>query len=221
MIAFDLDDTLFKEMSFVASGYRAVADAVAVATGADADALFDIICRNRPLGYEAVIEYVEGRPGAESISVGALVEIYNSHTPDIRLNRDVEETLEALKAARHTLVLITDGTSGRQRSKIRALGLERFFGPEAILISGETGGDKTSEVPWTAAEKLDDGRGRIYVGDNPAKDFRLPNRRGWVTVMLRDRTGENVHAQNPLDFPPENRPRLTIDRLSDLATALS
>ena len=216
MIAFDLDDTLFKEMDFVTSGYRAVAEAVAAATGSDADILFDIMVRNRPHGYEAVIEHIKGIPGADRMSAGIMTEIYNTHKPDIKLSSDAEDTLRSLKSAGHALMLITDGNAQRQRSKIKALGLERFFEPDAILISGERGNDKNSEEPWITAEQQSDGRCMIYAGDNMAKDFRVPNRRGWLTVMLRDRKGENVHSQNPLDFPMENRPRITIDRLSDL-----
>ncbi len=220
LIAFDLDDTLFKEMCYVASGYMAVAESVAKATGANATVLYDILEKNRPLGYEAIAEHIKGLPGSEMVSVESMTEIYNTHTPDIMLSEGAESVLPALKEAGHTLALITDGASQRQRAKIKALGLDRFFAPEAILISEETGGDKSTEIPWRAAEARFGAESFIYVGDNPAKDFRVPNLRGWQTVMLRDREGKNVHTQHPADLRPEYRARICIDSLTDLTQML-
>ncbi len=216
LIAFDLDDTLYKEMTYVASGYRTVARELAEATGADADTLFKIISDNRPLGFEAALEYLRDYPGVEKFSVDSMIESYRAHVPDISLQPHAEDTLRRLKEQGATLVLITDGSTRHQRAKIRALGLERFFAPEAILISEETGGDKTTDVPWTIAETRFGCNRFVYVGDNLSKDFRLPNMRGWRTVMLRDTDGTNVFPQQPDNWAAENRPSLTIDSLKHL-----
>ncbi len=214
VVAFDLDDTLYKEMEYVASGYRTVARALADATGGDAAELFRIISANRPLGFEAALDAVAGKPGAERYSVDDLVEIYRAHKPDIVLGEDAENTLTALKERGDRLVLITDGSTRHQRAKIAALGLDRFFAPEDILISQETGGDKTTLVPWAIVENRYPGCRLTYVGDNLSKDFRLPNLRGWRTVMLRDVDGLNVFPQAPLDWPAEYRPQTTVDTLA-------
>lgn len=216
LYAFDLDDTLYKEMTYVASGYHTVAAELAEATGADADSLFRIISANRPLGFEAALEAVAGMPGAERFTVDSMVETYRAHTPDISLLPGVADTLERLSRQGHTLMLITDGSTRHQRAKIAALGIERFFRPEDILISLETGGDKTTVVPWEIAEKRYPGMRRMYVGDNLSKDFRLPGMRGWHTVMVRDRDNSNVFAQQPTMWPPENRPQTTVDSIADL-----
>ena len=216
VVAFDLDDTLYKEMDYVASGYRTVARALADATGADADRLFSIISSNRPLGFEAALEAVEGMSGADRFDVDAMVEIYRAHKPDIALWGDAEAALTALKERGCRFVLITDGSTRHQRAKIKALGLERFFEPEDILISEETGGDKNTTVPWEIVENRYPGYRLTYVGDNLSKDFRHPNLRGWRTVMLRDAEGRNVFPQYPCDWPPEYRPQTTVDRLTSL-----
>lgn len=219
LIAFDLDDTLYKEMTYVASGYRTVAKALADATGADAGMLFDTIAANRPLGFEAALDAVKGLPGADTYTVADMIELYRAHTPDITLHGTALETLERLSAQGHTLALITDGSTRHQRAKIKALGLERFFAPDNILISEETGGDKTTEVPWKIIENRFPGMRLAYVGDNLFKDFRLPNMRGWHTVMLRDTDGANVFPQDIAAWPPENRPHTTVDTLSMLRFA--
>ncbi len=214
--AFDLDDTLYREMEYVHSGYRAVARALACNTGADADALFRIISTNRPLGFEAALGAVEGMPGADRFSVASMVAFYRAHEPDIRLFQGAGATLRRLKEAGAVLVLITDGSTRHQRAKIRALGLDCFFAPDDILISGETGGDKTTVIPWALVERKYSPCRRIYVGDNLSKDFHIPNLRGWHTVMLRDRAGENVFPQHPSGWPSEYRPRTIVDSLVEL-----
>jgi putative hydrolase of the HAD superfamily len=41
----------------------------------------------------------------------------------------------------------------------------------------------------------------IYIGDNPAKDFRAPKALGWRTLRLRHPQGEHARAAaaSPLD----------------------
>lgn len=217
VIAFDLDDTLYKEMDFVHSGYRAVARDIASVTGADADTLFRIIAAGRPRGFEDAQRHIAGMPGAERFTIDYMVEYYRAHKPEICLYGDAEEALKRLRDAGARLVLITDGSTRHQRSKIAALHLDRFFAPEDILISEETGGDKTTEVPWRLVEKRYRGHRLTYVGDNLSKDFYLPNLRGWRTVMLRDPDGRNVFPQRPLDHSPLHRAQTTVDSLLSLS----
>ncbi len=216
LYAFDLDDTLYKEMTYVASGCRTVARALADATGADSDMLFRTIMAHRPKGFEAALQAVAGMPGADTYTVDDLVEIYRAHRPDIELLPGARELLERLRAQGHTLMLITDGSTRHQRAKIEALGLMHYFRPDDILISEETGGDKTTPVPWTIAEQRYPGMTRTYIGDNLSKDFHLPRLRGWNTIMLRDRDGANVFPQHPADWPADHLPHTTIDTLTDI-----
>lgn len=218
VVAFDLDDTLYTEMDYVRSGYRTVAKAMAKATGADADELFRLILANRPLGFEAALDRIKGLPGEELFSIDSMVEMYRAHTPDIDLRPGARATLKALRDRGDILVLITDGSTRHQRAKIKALGLEEFFAPEAILISEETGGDKTTLVPWQLTEERFGAPGTrfTYVGDNLSKDFLLPNTRGWETVMLRDSSRTNVFPQFSPSWPAQYRPNKTIDCLTTL-----
>ena len=215
-IIFDLDDTLYKERTFVSSAYRAVAEHMSSVTGADPAELFGIIAANRPKGFEAALHAQRGLPGVDKISVDELVHIYRSHWPDIRLDHGVEEALAALKAKGHRLGIITDGTVLTQGTKISALGLEKYIEPRAVWISERTGGDKTTDLPWNLAEEYFPEGTLMYVGDNLSKDFRMPNLRGWRTVMLRDAAEVNVFPQQPLPWEPANRPAVTVDSIKDL-----
>lgn len=212
LIAFDLDDTLYKERDFLRSGHRVLARILAEATGEDAGELFALISGNHPRGIEAALAALAAKGHDMPFAVDALVEIYRNHTPDIQLSPGIEALLTRLKAAGHRLALITDGSSRHQRSKIAALGLNRFFDPDAIFISGETGGDKHTPLPFRLAEeRFGASVSRMYyVGDNLAKDFVHPNLRGWISVMLLDTAGVNVFPQNIADWPAGHRPRVVV-----------
>lgn len=224
-VCFDLDDTLFREMDFVRSGYRATALFLCNQTGCGVDMaprLYDVICANRPRGFEAAISMLEFQ-GYENVpTVDELIEVYRGHSPEISLYAGAEAALKELLRGGHRLVLITDGSTRHQRSKIHALGLERYFLPEDILISEETGGDKTTTVPWGLVDGLNDNRTErypapfYYIGDNLSKDFYEANLRGWTTIMKRDVDGGNVFAQQPSQWSATHRARVSIDSFTNL-----
>lgn len=212
LVAFDLDDTLYKERDFLRSGHRVLARTLADATGANAEELFTLISGNHPRGIEAALAMLAAKGLDIPFTVEALVEIYRNHTPDIQLSDGAEALLTRLKGAGHRLALITDGSSRHQRGKIAALGLDRFFGPDSIFISGETGGDKHTPLPFRLAEeRFGASVSRMYyVGDNLAKDFVHPNLRGWTSVMLLDTAGVNVFPQHIGAWPAVHRPRVIV-----------
>ena len=53
LIAFDLDDTLYKERDYLRSGHHVLARTLAEATGMSEESLFGIISANHPRGIEA------------------------------------------------------------------------------------------------------------------------------------------------------------------------
>lgn len=218
VVAFDLDDTLFREWDYVRSGYMTVAREIASVTGANPYRLASVMMIYRPYGFEEVLRRIEGLKGSDRFSVAGMIESYRAHTPEIRLRKGAAETLEALEKAGGLLVLISDGSTRHQRAKLKALGLGRFFSGERILISEETGGDKTTDVPWNLVRERfgEPGSRFFYIGDNLSKDFRLPGMKGWTTVMLRDKERTNVFPQRPDDWAPEYRARLTIDNITDI-----
>ena len=99
LIAFDLDDTLYKERDFLRSGHRVLARILAEATGEDACELFALISGNHPRGIEAALAALAAKCHDMPFTVDALVEIYRNHTPDIQLSPGIEALLTRLKAA--------------------------------------------------------------------------------------------------------------------------
>lgn len=218
LVAFDLDDTLYKERDYLRSGHRVLARTLADASGLSAEELFAIINGSHPKGIEAALAHLLEKGICVPYTVDELVEIYRGHTPDISLSPGVEETLAEIKSRGHILALITDGSSRHQRAKIDALGLHRFFAPEAVFISGETGGDKHTPVPFGLAEERFGAvtARRFYVGDNLSKDFVHPNLRGWTSVMLLDNAGINVFPQQPAGWPAVHRASIAIQKPENL-----
>lgn len=220
-IAFDLDDTLYDEADYVDACLRNVAASVAGRSGHDASRLYDIMTSGGN-HYGALC----AMPGGAPLSLDEYKDIYRSTMPcGIGLRPEAREVLDALRTRRPDmpLYLITDGRAKGQSNKIEALGLRRWFEPEHIIISGVTGYDKTTPMPFAIAMMKEDRPLHwVYVGDNPAKDFRWPNLMGWTAVMLDDTAGRNVHPQPAdADIEPEYRAALHIDNLSKLLTKLN
>lgn len=204
VFVFDLDDTLFAEMEFVRSAYRAIASRYG------SNLLAGML--DAPSPREAF--------DSTGLPIGELLPIYRNHFPDIRLPWQSLYTLAALRNRGERLGLITDGRSVTQRNKINALGLNRFVADELIFISEEVGAEKLSGRSFEAVMTLcgdSDGSHYVYVGDNPQKDFQPGNRLGWQTVcLLGCAAGENIFDQNLRDIPAENRPSRVIYSLTDL-----
>jgi putative hydrolase of the HAD superfamily len=112
------------------------------------------------------------------------------------------------------LGLVTDGRSVGQRNKIKVLKLYRWFDNADIIISEEFGSDKTNVKNFKYFEQKYPGHSFVYVGDNPKKDFVVPNRLGWQTVMLKDNS-RNIHKQEEA-VPIENLPIVTISTINEL-----
>ncbi|MCM1519985.1 MAG: HAD family hydrolase [Lachnoclostridium sp.] len=203
-IAFDLDDTLYQEIEFVRSAYRRIcgqdnhrllSQMMEAKTPAEA---FDLAC-------ESIAD----------LNIQTTLNIYRNQLPDIVLDARVKGLLEWMKLEILNLALITDGRSITQRNKIRALGLNDYFSDEAIFISEECGHDKTDEYSFLRLMNQHPGDSYIYIGDNPQKDFLIPNKLGWTTVCLRDK-GENIHSQCFNKLSCEYLPQIIIDDLSQL-----
>ena len=218
MTVFDLDDTLFKERDFVTSSFKVIAreaDRRGIISYEKARA---ILCAGRDGGmaFSSLAEEVAARAPGCGLTEEWMVNTYRTHTPDIKLDDATESVLAALRERGETLGLITDGRSNTQRAKIKALGLERFIEPRNILVSGETGFDKTHREPFDMIMMRNPAERRyVYVGDNSAKDFIWPNKLGWLTVQLDDADGVNIHPQSS-DRPAAFLPQRHIGSLSQL-----
>jgi putative hydrolase of the HAD superfamily len=223
MFVSDLDDTIYPEVEFVHSGFRAIGAALeqnGVISAADAVATLRGAA-TMAAGIDALAARIAEVDKTNTFNVRWMVDCYRYHKPDIKLSDEVERTLTDIAARGIVIGLITDGRSLTQRAKIEALQLQRFIAPGNIIISEEIGGDKTTAIPFRALMAANPNeRQFLYLGDNPAKDFFEPNRMGWLTVELADIHGTNIHPQPDAELPFAFRAAHRITAFSQVLSLL-
>ena len=220
VVTFDLDDTLYLERDFVRSGFAAVGAWLATERGVRgfescAWRLFE--AGRRGDVFDRVLPRLGVHP--DGALIRRLVRVYREHLPTIRLEPAAADLLARL-AGRCRLAVLTDGYHETQRRKIRALGLEARCRP--IVCTDLWGREHWKPSPkgfLHIQEALGAAPERcIYIGDNPAKDFRAPKHLGWRTLRLRHPQGEHASAsaaspQDEADASVTSLDQVAIDDL--------
>lgn len=198
VVVYDLDDTLFRERDFCRSGFRFLETEIRKLVGECPEGLASKM-NDRLIRRENPFEVFESlcRPLIEETRIEwdlqKFISLYRSHYPDIQpipevMNQLIEQSERGIVTG-----IITDGRSITQRNKIKALGLDRYVAPQNILISEETGFDKTHPEPFIQfVRNYPEARKFTYIGDNPKKDFHHPRLLGWDTVCVPPHP-DNVH----------------------------
>ena len=221
VICFDLDDTLYKEIDYLKSAYREIAEyAAGQCTGcSDSVNILAIKAYNRMQD-----AYREGLNAFEELNLFLGLElpisdylyIYRNHKPKITLSDNVLRTLDELQVEGVHIGLITDGRSVQQRNKIEALGLGRWIDEKDMVISEEFGSEKPALANYEFfMKRYSECHDFTYVGDNLKKDFIAPNTLGWRTVCLKD-DGRNIHRQKVEDIEEGMMPKRWIKTLLEL-----
>jgi putative hydrolase of the HAD superfamily len=203
-IVLDLDDTIYKEIDFVKSGFNAIIKKYAVDQH---DYLLDLMFHSWKNGHNAIEALMAILPLKE-ILVEDILYTYHSHSPTLQLPKSSELFFKTAIGKGFKLGLITDGRSITQRNKLRALGIESFF--EKIIISEEFGSEKPDISNFKIFESEFPNYNFSYIGDNLIKDFIAPRKLGWQVYCIRD-DGNNIHRQTQI-FPDDLIP---IDTIND------
>jgi len=190
VIAFDLDDTLYLERDYVLSGFRATGVWIEDSFGIAAQKVFQELWQlfQRGVHGNTFDVWLSSHPElAQKVSVQQLVELYRSHTPEIRLLAGMSGLLDHCREQGILLALISDGFLRSQERKVKALGLDRWV---ETTIYTDTWGRSFWKPHARAFEEVmrlwySEPEGLAYIADNPEKDFVTPRRIGWRTVRLR------------------------------------
>ena len=171
-LIFDLDDTLYPECEFVASGYLAVAGHIQMKYGRPKEEVFDAMMSVfRTNGRDKVFPMVLDRFLDSSVEMGELVDVYRLHTPVLRLFPGYERLLARFHRE-FKLGVITDGLPEVQRRKAEALNLQSMV--DRIIYTREFGKDLEKPHPFCFNLMLDSllttASRSVFVGDNPEKD---------------------------------------------------
>ena len=184
VVVFDLDDTLYEEITYVQSGFRAAARDISGVLGVPEQELFDrmwnvLMREGRGKVFDTVVSGFRGRPVKRLVR--RALAVYRLHEPDIALAEDAEYALDRLTKAGMPVYIVTDGNKLVQERKIRYIGL-------------------SNETPWGVmrflhlAEKL--GLPRVVSIQNP---YNLLNRSfevGLAEIAMREQVG--LLAYSPL-----------------------
>lgn len=184
VVIFDLDDTLYSEIDYVKSGYRAIAKEYPNINGL----------------YEQLWNaFLEKKPAIDCVlnDLGMIYErdsflsIYRKHRPNIKLYSGVYDMLVDLSNNKK-LGIITDGRIEGQKAKIDTLGLSELF--DKMIITDELGGvefRKPCEKAFILMKEYFkcDYQQMCYVGDNIKKDGIAPEKLGMKFIHFRNKNG--------------------------------
>lgn len=202
IVALDLDDTLYPEEAFVRSGFRTVARALHERWGVDEGEAFEVMwCSLERNGRGSQFDDVVAHFGVRE-SVARLVRVYRHHEPDISLPEASRRALAAL--APRPLYVVTDGHKVVQQAKINALGIAPLL--RHAYVTHRYG--IHNRKPSTRVFELMMGRERcgpgdiVYVGDDPAKDFRGIRPLGihTIRVLTGRHSAVEVAAEHDAEF---------------------
>jgi len=216
VIVFDLDDTLYDEMTFVHSGFRAVAAFLEERKGIPSDQSYaDMLERLERDGRGKVFDAVLRKHRCFSKYMARqCVSVYRAHQPDIKLLPDAERALESLGGL-YPLYIVTDGNKHVQWNKLKALGLAGHPHIRRCFVTRRFGIRHEKPSPYCfglicRAERTEP-RDVIYIGDNPNKDFVGIKPLGYRTVRVQ--RGSYAGLRKSAEYEAEYE----IDDLTQLA----
>jgi putative hydrolase of the HAD superfamily len=197
-VVFDVDDTLYLERDYVASGFQAVGDWATqwLSIPDFASRCLDLFRQGgRGNIFDTALQSAGHNSNAELIA--GMVEIYRTHTPCIAMAEDAAIAIAEIRR-RWPIAVITDGPVASQSRKCDALGLRKLADP--ILLTGVRG-ERFHKPQLGAFEFVAasiSAANYVYIADNPAKDFTAPRHLGWYSVRIRRTGGLHCGMENSI-----------------------
>ena len=220
-VIFDLDDTLYYELDYVKSGFRAVSRYICSKYGVSEKEFYklqlDILEKE---GRGKVFDLALENFSLPQDEVEKMLVVYRSHNPEgIRLYEDAEYILGKLKReGKYKTGIITDGNSQVQWNKIKALGLIDLV--DEIIVTDDFGVDKRKPAPFAYLRLLESFKIKageaVYIGDNPTKDFIGARELGLKTIRVMREQGMHIEKRMEAAFEAD----LKVNSLRNLEELL-
>ena len=187
ILVFDLDDTLYPEITYVKSGFNEVSIFLNEDFGLDKNhtylKMLDLLKENgRGKIFNKILE-VNGILTKKNLR--KCISVYRRHYPAISLYKDAQRCICRFKDSKKYIV--TDGNIIVQRNKVSALRLAEHF--EKIIPTYQYG--KSFSKPSVKCfqkilnyEKINSSK-MLYIGDNPYKDFINIKKLGIKTIRVK------------------------------------
>jgi putative hydrolase of the HAD superfamily len=219
-VIFDLDDTLYPELSYVDSGFRAVDRFLSEGGASQCGEFYCAVKSSFEAGQRSrVFDITIEAMGIsrDRFPISELVRVYREHFPSIRLFPDATSWLTG-NQGKYLTGIITDGFSLSQRRKVIALEIETRI--SAVVYSDDFGSTfwKPHSRPYLEIQsRLGLGpEDLVYVGDNPTKDFKGARDAGWHSVRIRRRGTLHQFLEPLSGFEPD----IEISSFDELDAAL-
>jgi putative hydrolase of the HAD superfamily len=198
-IIFDLDDTLYAEADYIASGYRTVCSILAErGFKVTVDEMFAFFRESR----DHVFDLAASHHQFPREWVSELVEAYRSHTPTLTLEHETRSVLELLRQD-YKIGILTDGWKNVQQTKIDALQVHQYC--DTVIIADEFGRDYWKPNPAIlriCCERLGVSTAEtLFVGDNPERDLACAHAAQMACVRIR--RGNGYFRSAPSDYEPD------------------
>jgi len=183
---FDLDDTLYEEITFTYSGFNSVALYLSKKYNINASFLFEKLKRKqeiegRGLLFDNVLKEIGHYSKKE---VYKCIQICRYHKPQIILYNDVIPFFSKFKNV--PKYIVTDGNKLVQKNKIKELCLNKYMVQSYPTRQFGIKYEKPSPFVFNliaSKEKVEPSK-VIYFGDNPVKDFVGIKPLGFKTIRL-------------------------------------
>ena len=215
ILTFDLDDTLYEEITYVKSGLSSVSNYLYKKYSIpkkDSMAFFNKeLSKDRNKILDKTLKKFKIFSKKE---VKKCLSIYRSHTPKIKLHPQVNQVFR--KFSEETIYIITDGNKIVQKNKIEALGISKKV--KSCIITSNYGLKYSKPSPYCFLEicKKENIQPNelVYIGDNPNKDFVGIKKLGFKTIRILSGRYKNVKKRK------EYEAQITIKSLSQITKKL-
>lgn len=193
VLVFDLDDTLYEELTFVKSGFRAVARYLYEQYSIPVQSGMEFMIAKLSSGRGRIFDDLLLHYGIyKKALVRKCVSVYRLHQPEIKLYPEADACLERFR--NYPLYIVTDGNKMVQANKIKALGLDKRV--KFAYITHRYGIKNAKPSPYCflkicEREKVTP-KEVVYIADNPHKDFVGIKPLGFKTIRILQGQYKNI-----------------------------
>lgn len=211
VLIFDLDDTLYEELSYVRSGFRAVSKYVNQKYNINEETVFKELYNQVLISRNNVFNIVFKKYNIDQKSIiKKSLMIYRNHLPEISLYPDAVRCFKRFSDL--DKFIVTDGNKIVQNNKCKALKLENIV--NKCIITHRYGIKHAKPSPYVftlLSKKLKQLPAQIiYIADNPNKDFVGIKPIGFKTIRIKRGMFSNV------ELDKAHEADITIYTLDDL-----
>lgn len=185
VIIFDLDDTLYDELSYVVSGLRCVAQFLEPIIGEKKEHILLGLKEELTFARSHIFDRFLKKKGFFTKKlVKQCVSVYRQHIPKIELYPEAKACLKRLQ--NYPLYLVTDGNTIVQQKKIEALGLKSVMRGTFCTYRYGLHNSKPSPYCFMKIAQLENVSPNqvVYVADNQNKDFVGIKPLGFHTIQV-------------------------------------